>query len=186
MRNNEGYEAFCNALDAVVPDAARFPQRTADLVELYGTAAAAMRPFEAVLEEAARRAAENNATAKTRVAPLKHAFRVAQKHATRVDGGKPTEYESACDIVRGSIVCASMGDLLVVLRVLLEMEAEGLIRIVRFKNRFKNPTAAGWADAMLNYVCLSGGAAAAGHVCELQLVHATMLKARKEFGGHAA
>ena len=115
-----------------------------------------------------------------------HVFRVLQKHALRIDGGAPTHFETACDIVRGSIVCASMGDLLVVLRLLLKMEAEGLIKIVRFKNRFKNPTAAGWADAMLNYVCLGGGAAAASHVCELQLVHATMLKARKEFGGHAA
>lgn len=120
------------------------------------------------------------------MAPLKHVFRVLQKHATRVDGGKPTDFETACDIVRGSIVCESMSDLLAVLRLLLTMENEGRIKVVRIKNRFKTPTAAGWADAMVNFVCFGGGDAAAGHVCELQLVHATMLKARKEFGGHCA
>ena len=183
VRSNDGYDDFCAALDAVAPDRSRFPQPSADLATIYAAGREALPLFGEVLQEAARRA---GGAVETRAAPLKHVFRVLQKHATRVDGGKPTEYESACDIVRGSIVCTSMGDLLVVLRVLLEMEAEGLIKIVRFKNRFKNPTAAGWADAMLNYVCLGGGAAAASHVCELQLVHATMLKARKEFGGHAA
>jgi ankyrin repeat protein len=186
VRNNEGYGEFCDALDAVVPDAARFPQRTTDLVELFGSAVAAMGPFEAVLEEVARGAAAQGATAKTRVAPLKHVFRVVQKHATRVDGGKPTDFETACDIVRGSVVCETMCDLLKVLRLLLQLQVDGFILIVRFKNRFKHPTAAGWADAMINFVCLRGGDAAAGHVCELQLVHATMLKARKEFGGHNA
>ena len=170
----------------MVTDAARFPQRTTDLVELYGAAVATMGPFEKVLEKVVRLAATEGATAKTRVAPLKHAFRVLQKHATRVDGGKPTEFETACDIVRGSIVCESMRDLLVVLRLLLKMKEEGLIAIVRVKHRFRHPTAAGWVDAMFNILCLGGGAAAANHVCELQLMHGTMLKARKEFGGHAA
>ena len=82
-----------------------------------------------------------------RAAPLKHVFRVLQKHATRVDGGAPTEFETACDIVRGSIVCGNMADLLVVLRLLLKMQKEGKIIIVRWKDRFKSPTAAGWADA---------------------------------------
>jgi hypothetical protein len=183
VRSNDGYDDFCAALDAVEPDRSRFPQPSADLATIYAAAREALPLFGEVLLEVARRA---GGAVETRAAPLKHVFRVLQKHAIRVDGGKPTEFETACDIVRGSTVCASMGDLLVVLRLLLKMEAEGLIKIVRFKNRFKNPTAAGWADAMLNYVCLGGGAAAASHVCELQLVHATMLKARKEFGGHAA
>ena len=84
-----------------------------------------------LLEEAARRAALNNATAKARVAPLKHAFRVAQKHATRVDGGKPTEFETACDIVRGSIVCESMRELLVVLQQLLELLRLALLKFLQ-------------------------------------------------------
>ena len=193
VRWNNGYADFCAALGAVVCDRSRFPQRTPDLLAIYGAAAEALPLFGAVLQEASRRAAEEEesgggvtAAAKVRVAPLKHVFRVLQKHASRVDGGAPTHFETACDIVRGSIVCGSIGELFCVLRALLALQAEGRIVIVRTKDRFSRPTAAGWADAMINFVCLGGSGAAAGHVCELQLVHSTMLKARKEFGGHAA
>ena len=54
VKNNECYNEFCDALDVVVPDAARFPQRTTDIVELYGAAVAAMGPFEEVVEQAAQ------------------------------------------------------------------------------------------------------------------------------------
>jgi hypothetical protein len=188
VRSNDGYADFCAALNAVACDTERFPQPTPGLLTIYGAAAEALPLFGAVLQEVTRRVAAGAADAepKMRVAPLKHVFRVLQKHALRVDGGAPTHFETACDIVRGSIVCGSMGELLRVLRALLALQAEGRIVIVRIKDRFAHPTAAGWADAMINFVCLGGGCAAAGHVCEVQLVHATMLKARKEFGGHNA
>ena len=189
VRNNDGYDGFCADLGAISPDRSRFPQPTGGLAAIYSAAREAHPLFGGVLEQLSQRASADEGVTGgivTRATPLKHVFRVLQKHATRVDGGKPTEFETACDIVRGSIVCESMGDLLAVLRVLLTMVEEGAVVIVRTKNRFTCPTAAGWADAMLNFVCIGGGAVAAGHVCELQLVHATMLKARKEFGGHAA
>ena len=74
------------------------------------------------------------------------------------------------------------------LRTMLRMQQEGKIVIVRNKNRFQAPTAAGWADAMINIVCPGDGdeVAAASHVCEVQLIHARMLQARKEFRGHNA
>jgi hypothetical protein len=183
VRSNDDYGEFSALLNSVTPDRSRFPQRTADLAAIYSAAALALPLFGKVLEDTVQRA---GAAVETRVAPLKHVFRVLQKHATRVDGGAPTEFETACDIVRGSIVCECMSDLLDVLQLLLAMENEGRVKIVRIKNRFQTPTAAGWADARVNFVCFGGGAAAAGHVCELQLVHTTMLKARKEFGGHQA
>ena len=42
-----------------------------------------------------------------RVAPLKHVFRVLQKHATRVNSGEPVPCEAACGTVSGSVVCGS-------------------------------------------------------------------------------
>jgi len=186
VRSNDRYGDFCSALDAVVVDESRFPQRTPGLLAIYDAAREALPLFGAVLADVVVRAKGRSVGVETRAAPLKHVFRVLQKHATRVDGGEPTEFETACDIVRGSIVCDSMGDLLVVLELLLALQEEGTILIVRTKNRFERPTAAGWADAMLNFVCPGGSGAAGEHVCELQLVHATMLKARKEFGGHSA
>jgi hypothetical protein len=100
----------------------------------------------------------------------------------------------------------------VVLRCLAALQAEGVLEVVRVKNRFKNPTAGGWADALINFVLLrrrmrkttatgEGGREQEEeedqqqqqqqpqevyHICELQLVHSEMLKARKEFGGHTA
>jgi hypothetical protein len=185
VRNNDGYNEFCEKLDGIVVDAARYPQRSGDPIAVYTAAAEALPCFEQVLVQLVGRAA--GAEPKMRVASLKHVFRTLQKHALRVDGGTPTEFEMACDIVRGSIVCGSMGDLLRVLEALLAMQAESRVVIVRVKNRFAHPTAAGWADAMVNFICLGSSAGAAGeHVCELQLVHETMLTARKEFGGHNA
>jgi hypothetical protein len=191
-RANDGFEEFCAVLDSSRRDSSRFPQRSpdgklqTDLLVIYDAARDALPLFSAVLEGVEKRAKDCDIVVTTRVAPLKHIFRVLQKHATRIDGGAPTEFETACDIVRGSVVCSSMGGLLVVLRLLLALQEEGKIIIVRVKNRFAHPTAAGWADALVNFVCLRGGDAVAWHVCELQLTHATMLKARKEFGGHAA
>jgi hypothetical protein len=183
VRNNGFYDEFCARLDDIAVDATRYPQRSGDATAVYAAAAEALPRFERVLAQLVEITAK--AEPKMRVAPLKHVFRVLQKHALRVDGGAPTHFETACDIVRGSIVCGSMNDLLRVLDALLVMQAEGRIVIVRVKNRFTHPTAAGWADAVINFICLGGGAAGE-HVCELQLVHAMMLKARKEFGGHNA
>jgi hypothetical protein len=187
VRNNVGYKDFCTALNRIEQDRSNFPQRTGDLAAIYSAAREAHPLFVEVLEKVEQQAAGDSISGvEMRAAPLKHVFRVLQKHATRIDGGKPTDFETACDIVRGSIICESMGDLLAVLKLLLQFKQDGQIKIVRVKNRFDNPTAAGWADAMINFICLSGSAAAAGHVCELQLTHATMLKARKDFGGHNA
>eukprot|EP00937_MAST-01D_sp_MAST-1D-sp2_P001148 g1148.t1 len=184
VRNNDGFGPFCMELSAVKVDASRYPQRTKKFVDLYADAAATLPAFEAFVDVLARRAAGECVVAKKRVAPLKHVFRVLQKQATRVDGGVPHECETACDVVRGSIVCESMGGLRVVLRLLLQMQDEGRVAVVRCKDRFRAPTAAGWADAVLNIVCLEGSGRE--HVCELQLIHAQMLKARKELGGHNA
>jgi hypothetical protein len=193
VRSNDSYEGFCALLDATKLARARFPQRDRNLMTIYDTARETVPVFGAVVAGVVCRAeAEHSATGLLLTAPLKHLFRILQKHATRIDGGAPTECETACDIVRGSIVCDSMADLLAMLRVLHALQAEGKISIVRVKNRFEHPTTAGWADAMVNFVCLANGdgtttsSAVAGHVCELQMIHATMLKARKEFGGHSA
>ena len=188
VKTNEFFDDFCDKVGALKVDASRFPQRTADLTELYSAAHEVQPTFETVLREAEQRARPGNGGQESmvRLAPLKKRFRVVQKMATRIDGLEPGDFRQACDIVRGSIVCETMGHLLGVLLALHEMQAEGTIIIVRTKSRFMVPTAGGWADAMLNFICPGAGGAAGQHVCELQLSHATMLKARKEFGGHKA
>ena len=66
---------------------------------------------------------------------------------------------------------------------LLELEAEGVINIVRLKDRFCTvPSSGGWRDLMVN-VTLVGDELA--HICELQVVHENMLTAREGLPGHA-
>ena len=55
------------------------------------------------------------------------------------------------------------------------------MRVVRIKDRFTNPTDAGWADTLVNLVFEDDGN---GHVCEVQLVHNRMWTVRKEQGAH--
>jgi len=200
VANSDSYEPFCAELDAIEVDAERFPQRCeggggggggGGLMRVYASARRAAPLFGALLHELAERAEKDGAGAKVRVAPLKKIFRVLQKHATaarKEEEEKEEEeltadadFSSACDVVRGSVTCDRMDGLLSVLLALLAMQAAGQLRIVRVKNRFRRPTEGGWADAMINFVCRGEE-----HVCELQLVHAQLLKARKEFGGHNA
>ena len=53
--------------------------------------------------------------------------------------------------------------------------------VVRVKDRFKHPSGGGWRDVMINFYVVSDGAK---HVCEVQLVHKSLLTARKGLPGH--
>ena len=70
-----------------------------------------------------------------------------------------------------------------VLEMLLELEAEGVINIVRLKDRFCTvPSGGGWRDLMVNMTIVGD---ATNHICELQVVHTNMLTAREGLPGHA-
>ena len=53
--------------------------------------------------------------------------------------------------------------------------------VVRVKDRFKHPSGGGWRDVMINFYVVGDGAK---HVCEVQLVHKSLLTARKGLPGH--
>jgi hypothetical protein len=74
---------------------------------------------------------------------------------------------SRCDVI-GAVLDAVLDD-------------ESIV-VVRIKDRFNAPSGGGWRDVMINYYHKSD---AAKHVCELQLVHAPLLTARKGLPGHA-
>ena len=57
----------------------------------------------------------------------------------------------------------------------------GVLAVVRVKDRFKHPSGGGWRDVMINFYVVSDGAK---HVCEVQLVHKSLLTARKGLPGH--
>jgi len=90
-------------------------------------------------------------------------------------------FEKICDICRGFVEGHSMGSLLQVLKELGAEQEAGNIVIVRVKNRFASPSAAGWADCMVNLYFPNDPAA---HVCELQLVHHDLMTVRQNLGAH--
>ena len=53
--------------------------------------------------------------------------------------------------------------------------------VVRVKDRFKHPSGGGWRDVMINFYVVGDGAK---HVCEVQLVHKSLLTARRGLPGH--
>ena len=88
------------------------------------------------------------------------------------------------DVVRAMIEVKTMEGVDAVLEMLLELEAEGVINIVRLKDRFCTvPSGGGWRDLMVNMTIVGD---ATNHICELQVVHANMLTAREGLPGHAA
>ena len=56
------------------------------------------------------------------------------------------------------------------------------IAVVRFKDRFVTPLQGGWRDVTINYFLRSDERK---HICEAQLVHTSMLVARKGLDGFA-
>ena len=52
---------------------------------------------------------------------------------------------------------------------------------MRVKDSFKHPSGGGWRDVMINFYVVGDGAK---HVCEVQLVHKSLLTARKGLPGH--
>ena len=55
------------------------------------------------------------------------------------------------------------------------------IAIVGLKNRLQTPTSGGWSDALLTFYFLEDPQK---HICEVQLVHADMMRVRKQMGAH--
>jgi len=74
-----------------------------------------------------------------------------------------------------------MSEVVLVLRSLVSFQESGEICILRVKDRFQEPTPAGWADVMVNAVFADDRYL---HVFELQIYHHDLLTVRKDIGGH--
>ena len=85
------------------------------------------------------------------------------------------------DCARAMIACSNMAAIDACLAAMVGTPG---VCVDRVKDRFTTPSSGGWADAMVNFHFTDG--AAAGHVCEVQLVHTKLLLARAGLGGHDA
>jgi len=78
------------------------------------------------------------------------------------------------DLLRGSIICKTFDDVLAVFRRLHKLEVDGILKIVRVKNRFKDGSldGSGYCDANINIEllpCDSANTFKHGHICEIQI-----------------
>ena len=55
------------------------------------------------------------------------------------------------------------------------------IRVVRVKDRFSSPAPGSWMDVMVNVIIVGDRSK---HICEIQLVHSSLLAVRKDMKGH--
>jgi len=148
-------------------------QRTAKPPELYADAARA-RTMATVTVEALAAKCGFKPDAPP---PLKAMVRILEKAYLRPDA--PGNVDRICDVVRDMV---SVGTAEKALEVMLAILKDDNLVIVRIKDRFRSPSGGGWRDVMVNYYHKSDEAK---HVCELQIVHTSLLTARKGLPGHA-
>mgnify|MGYP000135285029 FL=1 len=110
-------------------------------------------------------------------ANLKGARRMVEKIALQPKG--TLDPSRILDAARAMIVATDINAIVMVLKYL--HTKRGTIFIKRVKNRFLSPSLGGWRDVMVNF---SFRADPTQHICELQIVHKSMLTARKGLPGH--
>ena len=123
-------------------------------------------------------------------ATLKNTSRMVEKgqlkpssKAGNIPSSKAGNIAGVKDIVRSMVTGKTMEDVNGVIEIVMELHKEGVLEIVREKDRFVNaPSSGGWRDQMVN-VCLVAENGSK-HICEIQIVHHMMLNARKEMAGH--
>jgi hypothetical protein len=112
--------------------------------------------------------------------------------------------ETVCDLLRGALQYDRMSTQLLCLRLLCALDpllveqdpalkafvpslqgcAERLgVHILDLKNRYANPTSAGWADCCIRMYFLNDPQK---HVFEIQLVHLDLFRCRARLGAHGA
>ena len=116
------------------------------------------------------------------VAPLKGRDRAMEKAANDYGKREPGPGEAwLFDIVRGSIYCKSVQQVVAVVAA-LESLPPTVLQVVRLKNRFKKPTPAGFRDINMNLrVEIAPGVY---HVCELQVHLKSIYDFDKAHGSH--
>ena len=114
---------------------------------------------------------------------LKATKRIVEKAALRPGEGRGRT-ERVCDVVRAMLVAKDMRTVGAIAEALRALQAEGLVEVLRIKDRFAQPSGGGWRDLMVNLVVLGDEGGVVRHVCEVQVAHEMMLTARKGLPGH--
>jgi len=120
--------------------------------------------------------------------PLKKMFRILEK-AEHVQSDDDDRLSFDCskilDIVRGTLIYDTLGDeeggVLCGIRALFDCTE---LQIIRVKDRFSNPTSAGWRDVLLNARMVLSNGLVLPHIVEVQLHQRDLREERMNVGGH--
>merc|ERR1712032_1341513 len=161
------------------------PRNPSALLDLYNSGRAVYERFHAFIGGAAKvsdTAYVYKTHGNTRQPGMKGIYRVLEKGVFKYNDD-PTgalDLGQVRDLVRGSIIDLTMLGLASIGAHIL---ASDKVTVCRVKDRFNNPSAAGWTDMLVNFYFNDDPGK---HVCELQLIHFKMLSQRTTQEGHGA
>ena len=186
IRNKEanGFKVYTGVVRHMQAASVKCPPNHSDLIELYNGGRAVYHRFHAFIAEAAR-ASDTANTYKmhgTHQPCMKGIYRVLEKGVFKYNDDHEGEldFSQVRDLVRGGIIDSTMEGLAKVAKHLL---GSANVQICRVKDRFNEPSAAGWTDLMVNFYFNDDPNK---HVCEVQLIHFKMLSQRTTQEGHNA
>ena len=168
-------------------------QRTADIAELYADAALVKPQFGKIVLGAAAAVNANSSDNDSKMfvelihepSVLKRTSRMVEKvELTAPPIGvvdKQQQLLPICDVVRAMFVGQGMVALAELVQAFISLAQDETITILRVKDRWQTPSSGGWRDLIINFRMRADEYR---HVCEVQLVHRTLLTARRGFPGH--
>merc|ERR1712032_1731038 len=161
------------------------PRNPSELLDLYNSGRAVYDRFHAFIGGAAKvsdTAYVYKTHGNTRQPGIKGIYRVLEKGLFKYndDPMGALDLSQVRDLVRGGIIDLTMLGLATIGEYIL---ASDKVTVCRVKDRFNNPSAAGWTDMLVNFYFNDDPVK---HVCELQLIHFKMLSQRTTQEGHGA
>ena len=153
-------------------------QCTTDPSILYQQAAIAHPMYGKIIREIIN--SFNDGVEASLPSKLKNMARIVEKCVLKRNGINVGNANKVCDIVRGMITCR---DITKVAEFITVLGTTKSIVITRVKDRFfDRPSGGGWRDCMINFFMKDDPNQ---HICEIQIVHAMLLTARRGLPGHA-
>ena len=182
-KETEGFKTYSAIVPKLQAKCNVCPPNASDLMKLYQTGRVAYPLFHAFIAKAAR--ASHTAylfKSHGKQPSMKGLYRVLEKGVLKYNDNIEAElnFGNVRDLVRGGIIDLTLAGLAKVAEYFLHSEEVTLCRI---KDRFNEPSPAGWTDMMINFYLNHDPDK---HVCEVQLIHFKMLSQRTTQEGHGA
>ena len=176
-------EWMTHRLPQVLSAKTGFKQDTSDVFDLYRQAVQAHSYYNKVCKRIAKQT-----KAEWHPGPLKKMFRILEKaEHVQLEGDDRLSFgcSKIFDIVRGTLIYDTLGDekggVLCGIRALFECPE---LKIIRVKDRFSEPTSAGWRDVLLNARMVLSNGLVLPHIVEVQLHQRDLREERMNVGGH--